>query len=192
MVLSALIGEQAHDRSRLRCWRRARRHPSVLHVRDPGACGASWVRRRRRSRIGWRRWGARLQTQSYPVGNDGSDGECGQVVSGELVVSGCDTPEILQTAEDGLDHPSEFIAILIETNLALARFPTRNHRLCSFVADRLPQLIGIIALVSQDVGSKLVGHVGPFRQTATGARAVRIEYFPMVRRATALDYGPIR
>jgi hypothetical protein len=34
-------------------------------------------------------------------------------------------------------------------------------------------------------GSKLVGCAGPIGQTATGARAVRIEYFPTVRGATA-------
>jgi len=35
-------------------------------------------------------------------------------------------------------------------------------------------------------GSKLVGYVGPIGETATGARAERIEYIPMLRRATAL------
>jgi hypothetical protein len=35
-------------------------------------------------------------------------------------------------------------------------------------------------------GSKLVGSAGPIGQTATGTPAVRIEYFPRVRGATAL------
>jgi hypothetical protein len=34
--------------------------------------------------------------------------------------------------------------------------------------------------------SRLVGYAGPIGKTATGVRALAIEYFPMVRRATAL------
>ncbi len=35
-------------------------------------------------------------------------------------------------------------------------------------------------------GTKLVGHAGPIGQTVSGARAVRIAYFPTVLGATAL------
>jgi len=55
----------------------------------------------------------RVRTQLDPPSYESSDVSCGEEVSGELVVPGCDAPEVLEPAEHALDEVALFVEALV-------------------------------------------------------------------------------
>jgi hypothetical protein len=78
----------------------------------------------------------RVQTQSNPEGEDGSEGDGGQEIASEFVVTGCNPSEVLEPAEGVLDKVSRPVAGLVEWDLALAvGFPWDDGP-CPLTADQ--------------------------------------------------------
>ena len=59
---------------------------------------------------GW----TRSRTHSDPLGNDRDESECGEIVSGQAVVSCCQTSPVFETAEEALDEVTTSIDGAIE------------------------------------------------------------------------------
>jgi len=94
-----------------------------------------------------------LAPDSQPERYDGGDVDCGEVGCGEAVVSGCDTPEVLQPAE----HPLDGVATAVECG-AEAVLPAPvclrrdvRHRAARF--DRASEAIRIEGAISDHQGA---------------------------------------
>ncbi len=70
---------------------------------------------------------SRVETQSNPVSKDCGEGDGGEEISAEFVVSGCNTAEILEAAEGVFDPVAVFVALFIISDFALAVGSARDH-----------------------------------------------------------------
>jgi len=64
--------------------------------------------------------------------------------------SGCDTPEVLQSAEGSFNAPAILVAVRIVSDGALAIDPAGNDRFDSVSSESLAQGISVITLVSNE------------------------------------------
>ncbi len=69
----------------------------------------------------------------------------------ELVVSGCDTPEILEPAEAALDDVAVFISLLVVADLLFAVGFAWDDGLDAALLEESPDRIGIIAFVGEEL-----------------------------------------
>ena len=58
--------------------------------------------------------------QSSPERDEGSEGDSGEEVSGKLVVTCCDAPEVFQATEGILDEMAALVALCVVSDRALA------------------------------------------------------------------------
>jgi len=92
---------------------------------------------------------SRVQTQSQPPVDDGSEGHGGGEVGGELVVAGGDTPPIFETAKHSFDQVAQFVVLPIERMMAFAGWVIGNDRSGAARDQKLPELIAVIGGVSR-------------------------------------------
>ena len=74
----------------------------------------------------------------------------GQEISSELVISGCNSPEILQAAEAALDDVSSLIGFLVEAMEDDAVGFVGNDGLCAPTGNFGTQFVAVIPLVSNE------------------------------------------
>src|SRR5260370_20724966 len=91
----------------------------------------------------------RAQTSLEPERQSGGEGDAREEVGGEFVVAGVDAAEVLEAAEGVLDEVSAAITFLIVADGALAAAAAGDDGNGASVAERAPQLVGIVAFVGQ-------------------------------------------
>jgi hypothetical protein len=92
-----------------------------------------------------------VPTQSCCPEADGCDeGEGGEVVAGQLVVSGCDASPILEAAEHALDEVAPAIGRFVEWVGPLARGCGRDHRLDTSLLQPSAEGISVVGAVGEE------------------------------------------
>ena len=92
----------------------------------------------------------RVETQSAPERDDGSQSESRGEVAGQLVVAGGDAAEVFEAAEHRLDSPAIAIAPLVEADLALAGAGAGDDHADALLTQVLAQPVGIVAVVGDE------------------------------------------
>lgn len=72
----------------------------------------------------------------------------------EFVVSGCDTPELLEAIEESLDEVSRLVAMPVDFALGVAIASRRDDRLSAGGNDDVGQGIAVVASVGDDGGGR--------------------------------------
>jgi hypothetical protein len=92
----------------------------------------------------------RVQTQLYPIGDEGGEHNGGEKVAGELVISGSDAPEILEPAEAAFDDVAPFVGTLAEGVEGYSVGLVRNDRAGAAAFDVGAEVVAVIALVADE------------------------------------------
>src|SRR4030095_4753407 len=101
---------------------------------------------------------ARVQTRSEPKGEDGGQGDGGEIVGCQFVVARGDAAEILEPAEGVLDQVTVPVAAFVVGDRAFARHAPGDDRDGVGPADGSPQSVGVVPLVGEHVaGGACVG-----------------------------------
>ena len=115
----------------------------------------------------------RVRTRSAPECDDGSEGDSGGIVAGELVVAGRDAAEVLEATEHGFGAPAILVAQLVVLDRALSGSRAWDHRHDAGLAQIGAKPIGVIALVGQKAPDAARGghqHIGRRPYVARVAR----------------------
>ena len=86
-------------------------------------------------------------THSGPLRNDRDESECGEIVSGQTVVSCCQAPPVLEAAEEALDEVATSIDCAIERVRNSPRCGGWNDGFDAAVSKPVAQAIRVIGLV---------------------------------------------
>ena len=89
----------------------------------------------------------RVWTRSAPEGDDGSECDGRDVVSGQLVVAGGDTTEVLEAIEGCFNPPAFAVAALVVADRPLAAALAWNDRRDALFPQVGPEPVGVVALV---------------------------------------------
>ncbi len=92
-------------------------------------------------------------TQLDPECQSSGETESCKEITGCLVGSGCDCPEILEPTEAALDQIAGAIEGLIEGEKRLAIGLVGDDRRCPAAVEKVPQMIGIIGFISDQVAA---------------------------------------
>lgn len=79
--------------------------------------------------------------------HDRSDGQHRQVVLGQLLVTSCDAPVLLQAVDTALDQIAPFVRCAVEPSAVLLVTPSRDRMSDPFASTIGPDLLAAIALV---------------------------------------------
>ncbi len=120
--------------------------------------------------------------------------------------SGRDASEVLEAAEGVLDEVAFTVAVLVEDDGLLAIGPAGDHRLGAVLAEILAQVVGVVALVAEEVfdagqgfdqrrGGRDVGDIARREDQAEGAaddigKRMNFRGFPAAREADRLGLRP--
>lgn len=106
--------------------------------------------------------------------DDSGYGHDSAVVSGGLLISGCDTSELLELAEAAFDKVALGIEVLVERMLAGAGWIVGDDGDGSLVSDHLPEMVRVIGCVSHnDFGGEVLDQGGGLRHIAHLTRCER-------------------
>ncbi len=115
----------------------------------------------------------------------------GEIISGELVVAGGNTPEIFEPAEAALDDIAPFVGCFVEVMEPDAVGFVGNDRLGTALADLRPEVIAVIAHVGNQGAH--VRHerqnFGPGGDVGVLAWRQMKGYGPATRVARRVDFG---
>lgn len=117
----------------------------------------------------------------------GSQGDCGEEVPGELVVSGGDAPEMLELVEEALDEVALAVDGVVDRTLSLAIPLGWDVRPGAVLGDEIQDGLGVITSIGNRVGGRLqafeqVGHGGLVGGLARGEQQFE-------RQAVGIDHG---
>jgi hypothetical protein len=108
----------------------------------------------------------RVETESYPEGDERSQRDGGEEVSCELVVVCRDPSKVLQVTEGVFDEVAALIAQLVISDGLLAVRVTGHDRHNCKLAQMLSQTVGIIALIREQVSCPLQSSQQKWRDRA--------------------------
>ena len=96
----------------------------------------------------------RLRTQLTSTNEDGGESDGCMEVSSELVISGCDTPPILEATEGAFDDIAGFVALFVEGRDILTPGVWRDHRLCAAIGQEGAKIVAVKSGVRQQEGCR--------------------------------------
>ena len=99
----------------------------------------------------------RVETHSGPPEDDGCDFDGGEEVSGELVVAGCDAPEVLEGAEGPFDPVALAIGVAVVGDRPLARGGGGDDGLGLLRFQGASQAVGVVSLVGDQPSRRRSG-----------------------------------
>jgi hypothetical protein len=86
--------------------------------------------------------------------SDNGNFDHGEVVESVAVVTGCNVPELLELVEAAFDQVAFLILGFAVGNAVVAVRPWRDVRRALLVFDQIPDPVGVVALVGDDIGAR--------------------------------------